>query len=120
MQNKKGNMEGNVMFKNPGEKLQILANIFFVLNLISLLILAFVFGWDRHRFYSDFRPVVFFTLIIVGPIISYVECLAMYAFGELVDNSAANRANTAKYMEATKYMEAKSDNSSSFYNTSGN
>ena len=75
------------MFENSGEKIKKLAKVLFVLNVIVFVILAFVFGWERGRYGTWFNPVWFFTFIIGGPLVSYIECLIMYAFGELVDST---------------------------------
>lgn len=76
------------MFKNPGEKLKLFAVVTFFVNCIAFIILAFIFGIDRSWSYytGDHTEItIAFPLILFGGIaVSYVECLAIYAFGELV------------------------------------
>lgn len=112
------------MFENSGEKLKILAKILFVLNVIAFIVLAIVFGWEKEtvsgwgsygRLYSDYETVFypgrFFPFIIGGPLVSYFECLIIYAFGELVDNTEKTNRNLKDFIDwnKTSTVDAESD-----------
>ena len=85
-----------VMFENSGEKIVMVAKVLFGISIIASVILAFVLGWSKEYHYSYysgsnyemvFHPEYFFTLLIGGPIVSYISTLFTIAFGELVQNS---------------------------------
>ena len=79
------------MFDNIGGKLKKLAVILFVIGVIASLVCAIVYG-RTVKVYSYHTETTFnfwlFLLILVGGCIaSYVEVMALYAFGQLVENS---------------------------------
>lgn len=70
-----------VLFDDPGKKIQKMAQIFFWVEVIACVILAFCLGWED----KEFRAGIFFGFLIGGPLASYCSSLLMYGFGELVD-----------------------------------
>lgn len=90
------------MFEDPGEKLKKVAVFNFILSTAAFLILACVFGWDRSHYYSEFQPIPFFSLLIGGPLGSYVASLSLYAFGELVDKTCTYAYKNNAALEAIK------------------
>ena len=95
------------MFDESGKKLQSLAIVVFIINVIAFIILAIVFGWTKETYsgwYTThtetvFHAGAFFGFLIGGIGGSYVECLAIYAFGELVENSQIKRDELIKCKE---------------------
>ncbi len=71
------------MFNDAAHKLKTFAQTLFVLNVIAFVILAVVFGCPD---FEDFEPIPFFLLIIGGPVVSYFECLTLYAIGEAAES----------------------------------
>lgn len=86
------------MFENPGKKLKTVAVALFWLGTIASVSLAFLLGINEsyHSYYYSYggytshelNPVIFFPLIIGGPISSYISSLCLIGLGELVENSA--------------------------------
>ena len=85
------------MFEYAGSKLKTFANILFWISVVGSIILAISLGWEEEYHsgyfggYTDkvFRPVYFFSFLIIGPLFSYVECLLLYAFGDLLDTASS-------------------------------
>ena len=85
------------MFEEPGEKLKKLAVILFWGISIVSVILAFTLGIERVHYTSSvsglvytttvFHDVLFFSLLLGGPLGAYIVGLLLTGFGELVDNS---------------------------------
>lgn len=67
------------MFKNTGSKLQKLALIEFICGIIASVISAYIFG------FAEEQVAIGITLLISGPIISYINALFTYGFGSIVD-----------------------------------
>lgn len=75
------------MFKNPGKKLKVLANIFAFLIIAGAVIAAVVIAiplYDRNPLYA-----VLYILggVLGGLLTAFLTCLTMYAFGQLVDDT---------------------------------
>ena len=89
------------MFKNPGEKIKIIAVVLFWITVVASVILAFVFGWSEHWSqyvggYKEFEPVYFFTFLIGCPVASYISTLFLVSFGVLVQNTQHIKEMTEK------------------------
>lgn len=93
-----------VLFGDPGKKIQKMAQIFFWVEVIACVILAFCLGWEEINRWGDkeFCAGIFFGFLIGGPLASYCSALMMYGFGELVDtiskihNSCVTSGDMAK------------------------
>ena len=75
------------MFNNSGAKIQTIAKILFVINLIGvgvgflvMLIMGIVYDFGLYIGMS-------FVVLIGGLLVSYIESLIIYSFGELVKNT---------------------------------
>ena len=78
---------GSSVLNNCGSKIKVLAHIQFWLETVTCVVLAFVLGEVKGSFSNDsFQPVYFFSLLLGGPLISYVSSVFLHAFGELVEN----------------------------------
>lgn len=80
------------MFENPGLKIKTTARWLFPLGLIATLILAIVFANVEEQiglYYSDtvFHAEIFLAIMAGGSVTTYIQCLCMYGFGELIENS---------------------------------
>ena len=77
-------------FSNVGDKLKLIAMILFVVEVILSVILAFAFGIRTDEYYSEieyeFYPIVFFSILIGGPLAAYLSSLIMYGFGQLLND----------------------------------
>lgn len=107
------------MFENPGSKIKIFAKILFWITIVAVVIAAFSLGWTESysRYYSrserEFHAEIFFPILIGGGISSYLTCLFLSAFGELVENSGDISSRTYKVEEAVRDLEKKMTASSS-------
>lgn len=116
------------MFEESGKKLQSIAIIVFIVNVIAFIILAITFGWTKETYsgwYSThtetvFHAGAFFGFLLGGIGGSYVECLALYAFGELVENSSKTEWHIREYVELSQKRDKQLDNSSDNSNASRN
>ena len=77
------------MFANPGKKLKTLAKVFFVLSIVVGII-------GIMSAYSIVESVAVFLLIPVVIVGSWLSTIALYAFGELCDNTAQIRDATKR------------------------
>ena len=79
------------MFDNIGGKLKKLAVILFIVGVIASLVCAIVYGRTvevySHRTETTFNFWLFLLILVGGCGASYVEVMALYAFGQLVENS---------------------------------
>lgn len=90
------------LFNNPGYKIKRLATVFFWIGVALSVVLAGFFGWSKVSSYNYyygmmtsstvFNPFVFFAILVLGPLCSYIDSLLLYAFGELVENSDNKRS----------------------------
>lgn len=81
------------MFENSGTKIRNYANVLFIISIVAVIICAIVFGRDA---YGDFSFGSFILIAVVGILVSYISCLFLSAFGELVENSGIIAYNTEK------------------------
>ncbi len=78
------------MFESPGSKIKTLASVLFAVCGIGSVILAIVVGNIGH----DFNVGSFFTILVGGPVISYVSCLFLSAIGQLCEDVEDIRIQT--------------------------
>ena len=84
------------MFRNVGEKIKVIAIIYFVLAVIASVILAFALGWSEEQLYAtyahytytrtEFHALRFFLLLLGGPLFAYFSSLLIHGFGCIVDH----------------------------------
>lgn len=98
------------MFDEPGKKIKTMAKIFFWVEVIACVILAFSLGWVEINRWGDkeFRAGIFFGFLIGGPLASYCSALMLYGFGELVDKigGMSNRDTISGCAEKNKASES--------------
>ena len=76
------------MFNNPGKKIKGLAKLSFVIGLVVSVALAIVMFAIAEDSYVEAPFIIAGLLcIIVGPFLSWLSSIAVYGFGELVENS---------------------------------
>ena len=92
------------MFDYPGEKLKTLAVVVFALDIILLIVYAVILA-DSSR---DFNVLSFLLILVAGGIVSYVSCLGIYAFGELVESSAETNSQMQDILRKLGNSEKKS------------
>ena len=95
----------NILFGNPGEKLKNLALVIFWFILVSSVIegicLIFV-GINWYEVFHDIRayeyekPLIIAGLFtpFVGALVAWLSSIALYAFGQLVEDTSVIRENT--------------------------
>lgn len=78
------------MFNNIGSKIKTIAVVFFTLEMIGIIISAFaaLFAGGSEGF------ILGAIIFVVGFMAAYLSVVLIYAFGELVENSAIIAANT--------------------------
>lgn len=79
--------ENGPLYSNIGEKIKGLAKGSFILETITVIITGFAFF-----IHEEF--LIGFLIILFAPIVAWVSSWLLYAFGELVDKTAANERNT--------------------------
>ncbi|MBP3270728.1 MAG: hypothetical protein J6M17_00690 [Ruminococcus sp.] len=77
------------MFNEPGKKLKALAKVFFVLSILVGIIATLIV-------YAAVQNGAVFLLIPVSIVGSWLSTIALYAFGELCDNTAEIRRSLNK------------------------
>lgn len=82
------------MFTNPGHKLKIAAHVLFWIGIVGSIVLAVMFGIVEEQIsvylsYTEtvFRAGYFFGFLIGGILLTYLESLCLYGFGELIENT---------------------------------
>ncbi len=83
------------MFKNCGGKIKGLAILFFILTIllfiaggILVIVLGTEYGYHRYEGYYIAGGIV---LMLLGPIIAWLGTILLYGYGELVEDTEANR-----------------------------
>lgn len=86
------------MFENIGKKIKILAKVICYFGILGFVIAAIVlFVMSSDMMYGGETLVgIGFTLLILGPLFSWISSFFMYGFGELIDNSNIIKKNLAK------------------------
>ena len=79
------------MFKNPGSKIQFLATIYFWFITIISIISAFVLGIEDN----ELNKLVFWSILLIPPTTTYISCLFLVAFGELVEDVKVIKKNSS-------------------------
>ena len=110
------------MFDNPGKKIMQISKIVFWIVTIVSVILAFVLGFEKYSYSTEFYAEIFFSLFFGVPIMAYVSTLFLVGFGELVENSKKTEA--AKVLEEAeekaKEAEEKAKEAARIANASNN
>lgn len=110
------------MFDNPGKKIMQISKIVFWIVTIVSVILAFVLGFEKYYYSTEFYAGIFFSLFFGVPIMAYVSTLFLVGFGELVENSKKTEA--AKVLEEAeekaKEAEEKAKEAARIANASNN
>lgn len=77
------------LFEDSGEKIKVIAQIMFMLEVVASIIGGIAVSID------DYNP-VWLLLIPAGILIAFVTNIFLYGFGEIVDNSIhTNKASAA-------------------------
>lgn len=82
------------LFEKPGQKLKKWAKYLFILNCIGFAVMAIVLANQEYyssfygRYYHEWNFGIFLGILVGGVLFSYFECLVLYGFGELIENSA--------------------------------
>lgn len=102
------------LFEGAGNRIKTLAKVLFILGIIASIILAIVFGWDRYLAYgkykhADFVAWKFFLFLIGGPIITYINTLLLYGYGELIEETSRTRSKTNEIEVNTKGIKGELD-----------
>ena len=86
------------MFNNPGGKIKDIVSIVCVI----MLVLSIIYGIG---FLVDEQIVLGLTILIGGPFVTWLSTIALYAFGQLVENSdkIVSDMNTLKLYEEYKH-----------------
>ena len=72
------------LFSNTGGKIKTVAKIVFILGIIGSIVLSIFFGVESDWEFEGTWLAL--TIIIAGPIASYVNSLFIYAVGSLFEN----------------------------------
>lgn len=97
------------MFGNIGGKIKGLAKVLCWIGIISSVIAAIVMlfsamdAWRGSE--KTMFTILFFVILIVGPILSWLSSIALYAFGELVEDIHAIRKKECPIVESNNVEE---------------
>ena len=79
------------MFNNPGTKIKNLANTFFWVEMIGIIVTILAMGDDLFE-----EPIVAIAILVGGFCVAYISALFLAAFGELVEtNTQIKESNEA-------------------------
>ena len=76
-----------MLFEDIGDKLKVLAKVYFWLTVISGIICAFIFSKAAG---------LFMVFIIVVPFAGYLTSSLIYGFGELIEQTTRNTVQLTK------------------------
>lgn len=79
------------MFENIGGKLKKFAKILFVTALIGNIICAFTFGVETSYYHGNKLNSMFLIFLLIGPIVSYLQTMILYGFGELIEKATESK-----------------------------
>ena len=85
------------LYENIGEKIKGWAKWIFIVESIAAIITGIALMFEDAAFIG-------FIVLICGPLVAWVSSWLLYAFGELVDKTAANEKHTKDIL---KILEAK-------------
>lgn len=97
------------MFNNSGEKLQVLAKVFFVLGVI-----ASVIGGIILFVQSPQLPWLGFVIIVAGTFSSWVSSLVLHAIGEAAENSESCTVLLRSLEKAIKNVNSDNESAPSY------
>lgn len=105
------------LFMNPGSRIKTMAKVFFILGMIATVVLTIIFGWDRgtdyywgtYHDYSYFNAGLFFACLLGTPIVTFVNCLLLYGFGELIETNAETKEKVDNIAISVKTLESEVD-----------
>lgn len=75
------------MFKNIGKKVKTVAEVLFWFDVVLCVLLGIVIIVAAVMEEQASAVLTGFLVMILGPVISWLSAIMVYAFGELVDNS---------------------------------
>lgn len=88
------------MFEDAGGKLKKVADCLLWLGIIASVILAFVFGITKDRYGdNEYHWNIILGVLIGGSLGTYIECLLLAAFGDLVESAEAVYKMTKRTIE---------------------
>ena len=87
------------LYGNVGLKLKNWAMWMFIVETITAIIAGIALMFEDAAF-------VGFIVLICGPIVAFISTWLLYAFGELVEKTAANEENTREILKVMKSKEA--------------
>lgn len=94
---------------NIAENIKKLADLIFVIGIISSFICAFVFGKSYDYYSSVFDFWKFIIILLGGGLSSYVSYLFLYGFGTLIDSSINTENNSAESLKLLEKIANKED-----------
>lgn len=94
------------LYANIGKKIKQWAKVIFIVEAIVLIIGALIMFIAAENATWTFLAI---GTVVVGPIIAWVSSWILYAFGELVDKTAANEQNTQNILKLMLENSTKDD-----------
>ena len=81
------------MFNNPGAKIKGLANTFFWIEVVGIVLAILAMGDDLFE-----EPIVALLILAAGVGVAYISALFLAAFGELVETNTAIKESNEKIL----------------------
>ena len=82
------------MFNNIGRKIKFLAIVLTVINMISFIILGFIFIFSGVAY----APLYGLIIIIVGCVVLWLTSFVLYGYGELIDKTPETAKNSEQLL----------------------
>ena len=82
------------MFNNPGRKIKNITTVLFVLSVIGNFIIAIIIADSIYRVDEAIVLLIMLLIIVGGSLLSYILCLFLYGFGEMIEGVRSIDAKT--------------------------
>ena len=96
-----------IVFDNIGRKIKTLAKVFCWLGIIESIIIAIIMISNYH---AEIRKAGWIVLF-AGPLFSWISSFALYALGEIAENSATQAGLIKKWAEREGIAEKSAEKS---------
>ena len=94
-----------MFFKNAGSKIKSVSEILFWIECVVytvLMVVALVLYASAMQSYLLLLAIVFILALVLGWLLIWVECLLLYGFGELIENTAREKEKASAPVEEVR------------------
>lgn len=94
------------MFNNVGKTIRYLSIVFFILGIIFSFIAWLYLLFTGVNESDSTLAIISFVVLVLGIFASWVNCILLYGFGELIENSKTIANNTRPSLEPEPFHQA--------------